>query len=53
MSDHCKYVWKKYILPNKVKKLAIVAHSAGGRCVADLFREFSMLKCFIDNEYRI
>eukprot|EP00347_Sterkiella_histriomuscorum_P010396 403376461 len=32
MSSHCLYVWEKYVSPLKCKHLAVLAHSAGGRC---------------------
>ena len=43
MQEHCNYVWENFIAKKKTKsenrcaaeRLAIVAHSAGGRCVAD------------------
>ena len=41
MSDHSLYVWGKYVSPLKTKNLAVIAHSAGGRCVADLYWSFS------------
>ena len=42
MQDHCNYVWQNFIAKSKTstanrcaaEKLAVVAHSAGGRCIA-------------------
>lgn len=41
MADHCKYVWKTYLAQQSPKRcaarhLAVVAHSAGGRCIASI-----------------
>jgi hypothetical protein len=38
MSKHCQTVWSSYIAGKAcpAKSLAVIAHSAGGRCVADL-----------------
>lgn len=42
MSDHCQFVWDTYIKKNcPAKKLAIIAHSAGGYCVSDIYQENS------------
>ncbi len=37
MAEHCEYVWANYLDKHHAKNLAIIAHSAGGRCVASLF----------------
>jgi hypothetical protein len=34
MTSHATYVWDKYVRPAKFKKLYVVAHSAGGACLA-------------------
>lgn len=34
MESHAKYVWERFVLPSRFKKLLIVAHSAGGSCLA-------------------
>ena len=48
MQEHCDYVWQNFIAKSKTEsatrcaaeKLAVVAHSAGGRCVAGLTEKF-------------
>ena len=50
MQEHCDYVWQNFLAKSKTKsenrcaaeKLAIVAHSAGGRCVAGLTDKFKV-----------
>lgn len=37
MEEHCHYVWKTYLEKHKARHFAVLAHSAGGRCVASLF----------------
>jgi hypothetical protein len=44
MEGHATFVWDKYIKPSKFKKLFIVAHSAGGACLAAIQRNFSTFK---------
>jgi len=34
MEAHSLFVWETYIKPSKFKKFNIVAHSAGGACLA-------------------
>ena len=36
MNEHCKYVWENFITKRKcpAQTLCLMAHSAGGRCVA-------------------
>ena len=48
MVEHTEYVWQNYITKSKcpAKTLSIVAHSAGGRCTAALFKEHK--KEFLD-----
>jgi hypothetical protein len=36
MESHANYVWEKYVVPSKFKKFFIVAHSAGGGCLASI-----------------
>lgn len=46
MERHAYYAWYKYVEPSKFKKFAIVAHSAGGACLATIqkgFGNFSQL----------
>ena len=40
MNEHSDFVWKNYITASKcpAKTLSIMAHSAGGRVTADLFK---------------
>ena len=47
MNEHCSYVWENFISTkaqneNKcaASKLAIFAHSAGGRCIAHMFDKY-------------
>jgi len=40
MESHALFVWEKYIKPSKFKKFFIVAHSAGGACLASIQRKF-------------
>ena len=42
MAVHCKYIWEKFL--NKktcpATSLALMAHSAGGRCTATLLKDY-------------
>ena len=42
MAEHTDYVWRNFITKSKcpAKSLAVVAHSAGGRVVASLFKDY-------------
>ena len=42
MIEHCKFVWESFISKANcpAETLAIVAHSAGGRCVGALFKDY-------------
>ena len=42
MIEHTKYVWENYITKTKcpAQSLSIVAHSAGGRPVAALYKDY-------------
>ena len=40
MTSHAQFVWEKYVKPSRFKKLYIVAHSAGGACLACIQKEF-------------
>ena len=40
MEDHCLNVWKTYIENAGFKKLLIIAHSAGGRCLSSIQYNF-------------
>ena len=42
MIEHTKFVWDNYLTKAKcpAQSLAIVAHSAGGRCVAALYKDY-------------
>ena len=46
MTTHCRYVWEKLILKSPARKIALVAHSAGGMCTSDLIDKFK--KDFFD-----
>ena len=39
MESHSLFVWEKYISTSRFKKLFIVAHSAGGACLAAIQRK--------------
>jgi len=41
MESHCSFVWKKYVLPSKFKKLFVIAHSAGGWCLSSIQEKFA------------
>ena len=41
MESHCSFVWEKYVLKSKFKKLYVLAHSAGGMCLAAIQRKFA------------
>ncbi len=34
MEQHCNFVWENFVTPSKFTKFYIVAHSAGGMCLA-------------------
>eukprot|EP01006_Ploeotia_vitrea_P008764 TRINITY_DN20939_c0_g1_i1.p1 TRINITY_DN20939_c0_g1~~TRINITY_DN20939_c0_g1_i1.p1 ORF type:complete len:359 (+),score=40.11 TRINITY_DN20939_c0_g1_i1:27-1079(+) len=38
-SEHCTYVWDKFVTQAKAKDLLVIAHSAGGRCTRVLLKE--------------
>ena len=47
MAEHCNYVWANYISSKSqneercaADKISIWAHSAGGRCVANMFSRY-------------
>ena len=42
MAEHGKYVWQNYITGQKCKasSLCLMAHSAGGRVTAALFKDY-------------
>lgn len=42
MNEHCKYVWENFIARGKcpAQTLTIMAHSGGGRCVAQLYKDY-------------
>lgn len=40
MQTHCDYVWKHFISDCPAERIAIVAHSAGGRCVGGLYSAY-------------
>ena len=41
MVSHAEFVWNRYVMPSKFKKLHIIAHSAGGSCLANIQKKFS------------
>jgi predicted alpha/beta hydrolase family esterase len=48
MEKHCRYVFKKYVIRRcQAEEIYIIAHSAGGRCLVDLFKKFRTE--FVDN----
>ena len=40
MTSHASFVWKKYVKPSRFKNLFIVAHSAGGACLAHIQKKY-------------
>ena len=42
MVEHAKFVWNNYLTKTwcPAQSLSIVAHSAGGRCVTALYRDY-------------
>ena len=40
MVDHAKFVWKTYVEPSGFNKISVLAHSAGGHCLAEIQKEF-------------
>ena len=40
MESHALFVWERYVIPSRFKKLYIVAHSAGGACLASIQKNF-------------
>ena len=42
MNEHCKYVWANFLTKNKCKAetLAFIVHSAGGLCMAQLYKDY-------------
>lgn len=53
MDEHCKYVWENYLMKKcKAQSLAMVVHSAGGRCTATLVKAYKQqflerVKCLV------
>ena len=41
MESHCNFVWEKYVIPSKFKKLYVIAHSAGGMCLSAIQKKFA------------
>ena len=41
MESHSLFAWKKYVSPTRFRRLFIVAHSAGGSCLASIQKMFS------------
>jgi hypothetical protein len=37
MESHCRFAWKVMMPQSPAKKIAIIAHSAGGSCVRNLW----------------
>ena len=42
MESHCSFVWEKYVLHSKFKKLYVIAHSAGGMCLSAIQKKFAI-----------
>ena len=40
MSDHAVYVWEKYVKDSGFDQISIIAHSAGGGCLAAIQMAF-------------
>lgn len=53
MDEHCKYVWENYLWKKcRAESLALVVHSAGGRCAATLVKDYQKqflekVKCLV------
>ena len=41
MTQHCRYVWESLIRKCPAKSTALIAHSAGGMCTADLIERYT------------
>jgi alpha-beta hydrolase superfamily lysophospholipase len=41
MTRHCRYVWESLIRKSPATSTALIAHSAGGMCTADLIERYS------------
>ena len=41
MAEHACYVWEQYVLPSGFDQISVMAHSAGGECLAAIQRAFS------------
>ena len=41
MTRHCRYVWESLIRQCPARSIALIAHSAGGMCTADLIERYS------------
>jgi len=41
MTRHCRYVWEHLISKSPARKIALIAHSAGGFCTADLIERYA------------
>ncbi|CDW90649.1 UNKNOWN [Stylonychia lemnae] len=44
MESHSLYVWERYVIPSRFRKFQVIAHSAGGGCLAAIQRKFSKIK---------
>ena len=42
MNAHCKFIWERFLNKNvcPASSFALMAHSAGGRCAATLFKDY-------------
>lgn len=41
MAEHACYVWDRYVVDSGFDQICVVAHSAGGECLAAIQRTFS------------
>ena len=42
MTQHATFVWEHYVDPTDFNEIYVVAHSAGGACLAQIQKDFSM-----------
>lgn len=41
MAQHCTNVWKNFVEPAGFKKVLIIAHSMGGKCLIEIQKQFA------------
>lgn len=43
MPMHASYVWHRYVLSSGIKRVYLIAHSAGGWCTTQIIRNYKEL----------